>query len=55
MPTIKRLRVVSGEICPMSGYWSVHRMPGHMARFTEGGRMPTYEGRHVIWVLVDPL
>ena len=54
MPQAKKLRVVSGEVCPASGYWSVHRMPGHTACFMKGGRMPTYDGKHVTWILTEP-
>ena len=46
-------RARTGEICPESGVWKVEGTPSTTAPIAKGNRMPPYDGRAVIWVLIQ--
>lgn len=43
----------TGEICPISGVWKVDGTPSTTAPIAEGNRMPPYDGKAVMWVLIQ--
>jgi hypothetical protein len=46
-------RVHTGEICPESGIWRVESWPSTTAPIAKGNRMPPYNGKAVVWVLIQ--
>jgi hypothetical protein len=46
-------RVHTGAICPESGVWKVDGWPTTTAPIAKGNRMPPYEKKAVIWMLVQ--
>jgi hypothetical protein len=45
-------RARTGELCPGSGVWEVEGKPGHTAPIAKGNRMPPYDGKAVVWILI---
>lgn len=43
----------TGEICPESGVWQVVGTPSTTAPIAKGNRMPPYDGKAVIWKLIQ--
>lgn len=43
----------TGEICPESGVWRVESYPSTTAPIAKGNRMPPYDGKSVVWVLIQ--
>lgn len=56
MATITRkpigTRARTGEVCPESGVWKVEGTPSTTAPIARGNRMPPYDNRAVVWVLI---
>lgn len=46
-------RAKTGQICPESGVWKVEGDPSTTAPIAKGNRMPPYNGRAVVWVLIQ--
>lgn len=46
-------RVGTGQTCPESGVWKVEGTPSTTAPISKGNRMPPYDGRSVVWVLIQ--
>lgn len=42
----------TGEICPESGVWKVDGNPSTTAPIAKGNRMPPYNNKAVVWVLI---
>ena len=43
----------TGAICPESGVWKVVGSPSTTAPIAKGNRMPPYDGRAVMWKLIE--
>ena len=43
----------TGENCPESGVWKVKSVPTTTAPIAKGNTMPPYDGRAVVWVLIQ--
>jgi len=46
-------RIHTGEVCPESGVWKVDGWPTTTAPIAKGNRMPPYEKKAVVWVLIQ--
>jgi hypothetical protein len=46
-------RAHTGEICPESGVWKVYGWPTTTAPIARGNRMPPYEKKAVVWILIQ--
>jgi hypothetical protein len=46
-------RAHTGETCPESGVWRVEGWPTTTAPIARGNRMPPYEKKAVVWVLIQ--
>ena len=46
-------RVGTGQVCPESGVWKVEGNPSTTAPIAKGNRMPPYNGKAVIWILIQ--
>ena len=46
-------RARTGETCPESGVWRVEGTPSTTAPIAKGNRMPPYDNRAVVWVLIQ--
>lgn len=47
------MKAKTGQACPVSGVWRVDGVPSTTAPIAKGNRMPPYNNRAVIWVLVS--
>jgi len=43
----------TGDICPESGVWRVKSQPTTTAPIAKGNKMPPYNGKAVVWVLIQ--
>ena len=43
----------TGEVCPESGIWKVQGTPTTTAPVAKGNHMPPYDGKAVIWILIQ--
>ena len=43
----------TGENCPESGVWRVKSHPTTTAPIAKGNTMPPYDGKAVVWVLIQ--
>ncbi len=43
----------TGEKCPESGVWKVEGSPSTTAPIAKGNTMPPYDGKAVVWVLIQ--
>ncbi|TWI78002.1 hypothetical protein IQ13_4246 [Lacibacter cauensis] len=43
----------TGEKCPESGIWKVQGTPSTTAPIAKGNTMPPYDGKAVIWILIQ--
>jgi hypothetical protein len=43
----------TGEICPESGVWEVVGTPSTTAPIAKGNKMPPYDGKAVVWKLIQ--
>lgn len=46
-------RVHTGQACPESGIWKVEGYPSTTAPISKHNIMPPYQGRAVVWVLIQ--
>ena len=46
-------RVGTAQSCPESGVWKVDGYPTTTAPIAKGNRMPPYDGKSVIWILIQ--
>jgi hypothetical protein len=46
-------RARTGETCPESGVWKVEGSPSTTAPIAKGNRFPPYDGRAVVWILIQ--
>jgi len=46
-------RAKTGETCPESGVWKVEAIHSTTAPIAKGNRMPPYDRKAVVWVLIQ--
>ena len=46
-------RCKTGQTCPESGVWKVEGRPSTTAPIAKGNRFPPYDGKSVVWVLIQ--